>query len=419
MAEASLEQVVSVVLELRDANGGDLNKVTRPAVVQKLGLQGLTLKIEDYGNARNYVKGLPPKNAPVVNKSLDSPLIELFIKGSKSFPPMRRWDPTLRIKIEDAAPGANWIVQEQMLTRLMTVLCHVEVQQKLDTCLAVGKTVREFVKLGPDGQIKLINDLWEQCTVKKAYDTNQAAMTDNVNPVNEKGAQLPSSIHPVRSGARITTFKLGRGGMPFRELGVGFRAEGSGSEERIKWHIDRVVGDGMRPQVTLEKLMLDNGYNVSGTCVSTGTLAPRINVTQKDLWNESGICVARSFLGATAFPYRWTKDRVIVWALNVAGLVGFDTEQYQLDNKVGNGPWRPGEKCFGRIEADRILGYVVIKKLGNDGGGWSFATPLDAKWGPTAGKASKAQQTYIEEELEAWRDASVDVGTGYDFAQLV
>jgi hypothetical protein len=246
-------------------------------------------------------------------------------------------------------------------------------------------------------------------------------MQDNTNAVTPGGEPLPSSIHPVRAkGAdKVSNFQTGRAGTPFKTLGVGFRVEGSDDPKGkgVEWHINRVVTGGMWPQVTNETLMLNNGYNVAGTAVAAGSgLAPRLNSTQKDLWNESGICVARSFFGATAFPYRETKGKVILWALDVQGLTGFDTEEYQSRVKTQNGPWRPGEKCFPRIDEKRILGWVLVDKLGNGNDGWEFSVARNAKWGATAGTPTPSQRQYIENELAAWAGATASVSTAYDFA---
>jgi hypothetical protein len=422
MAEATDEQVVAAVLEvLATLPVRNVAQVTSRAVTANLALKTLTTTVGKIAEAKDYVKGMPAADSTL---SLASPLVKLFIANSKSFPPMRRWDVGLYQKIDQAIMSTPWPIQEAMLTRLMTVLSHLETQQRLGTCSANGTTVKQFITLSPEKQLDIINRLWNESTDRGSYSTPQDEMYDRDNPVELGGtAHLPDSVHPVRQGGarNVVAMRKGRDGLPFRRLGVGFRVEGSGDADRLKWHVNRVLTGGMRAQVTLNDLMLANGFNVEGTIVSTDTLAPRLNKTQKDLWNESGVCVARSFLGATAFPYRWTEGDVLVWAVDVRGLNGFDTERYQVDNKgYGSGPWRPGEKCFGRIEANRILGWVIVSKLGFTGQnvGWKFSVPADASWGGI-GNGTAEQRSYMVEELAAWRDTDVTVPTEYDFVSAL
>lgn len=433
MPVASHAQIVSAVLEIAKTKNGKIGQVTRVEIKQKLALEvpPLTLpngqpdengkktptELEAVGAAKeDATKAQAIEAASKIDYSLDSPLIKLFVPKS-SATPMYRWNMKLKDKIEQATPNSNPLVQEQMLTRLMTVLCQTEVQQLLDTSLANGITVKAFCKMTANEQLAVVNSLWDECTTTKAYDTLQSAMVDNTNVVDKGGGQLPSSIHPNGGGGLVTEFKTGRAGQAFQQLGVGFRVEGSHTGKGIGWHLGRVMRDGMWPQVTIETLMQLMGKNVAGTKVSGKNQAPRVNVTQKDLWNESGICVARSFFGATAFPLREFKGNVIMWALDVSGLTGLDTEKYQLDEPAGgNGPWRAGEKCFGRIEPERVLGSLVFNKMGDEGGGWRFEIDANAEWTLRApGKAG--QRDYIQAELAAWKGHKVHVGTSFDFVQ--
>ena len=422
MPDATNEEVVAAVMEvLATLPVRDVTKVMNRAVMANLAAKHLVATVSQVADAKNYIKGMPAADATL---SLASPLVKLFIANSKSDPPMRRWDVGLYRKIDQAVVSTPWHIQEAMLTRLMTVLAHLETQQKLGACSAVGITVRQFITLPPEKQLDFINKLWNESTQRGSYDTPQGEMYDRDNPVERGGVlHLPDSVHPVRQGGtrNVSAMQKGRDGLPFRRLGVGFRVEGSGSDDRIAWHVNRVIKGGMRAQVTLNDLMLSSGYNVEGTIVSSDTLAPRLNRTQKDLWNESGVCVARSFLGATAFPYRWTEGNVLLWAVDVSGLNGFDTERYQLDNtSFGSGPWRPGEKCFGRIEPNRILGWVVVAKQGFTGlnVGWKFSVAANASWGGV-GNGSPDQRAYMVAELAAWRDTEVTVPTEYDFVSAV
>jgi hypothetical protein len=248
------------------------------------------------------------------------------------------------------------------------------------------------------------------------YNTRTENMLDyDTETINATAGQLPSSVHPDGPNGAVTDLKRGKAGLNFRSLGVGFRVEGSGDTTKIAQHIARVTQDGMVPQVTLDWLMLQNGFDVTGTKVQEQTSRPRLNITQRDLWNESGVCVARSFLGATAFPYRWTKGNVILWAIDCRNLIGYDTEDYQLRGQSANGPWRPGEKAYPHIPARRILGYVIVEKLGNETAGWAFRVPPNVTWQASA-NGTRQQQDYIRDELAAWAGMSAAIHTDFDFA---
>ena len=431
MPVASHAQIVSAILAVARTKGGKVNSVTKREVEAKLALEVPPLTLPNGGRDEDgkplpdtlaaigaaktdAAKAMAVETASRIEYGFDEPIIRLFVPGS-SATPMYRWNLKMKEKIEQATPGANPLVQEQMLTRLMTVLCQTEVQGLLRDSLANGISIKSFLRMSAAEQLRTINALWDECTEPKAYDTLQSAMLDNVNAVGAGEDQLPSSIHPDGNDSTVTTFKRGRAGQAFKDLGVGFRVEGSHTGKGIGWNLGRVGRDGMWPQVTIDTLMLLMGKNVAGTKVAAKNQAPRTNVTQKDLWNESGICVSRSFFGSTAFPLREFKGNVIMWALDVSGLTGFDTESYQIgERQAKNGPWRPGEKCFARIEPERVLGSVIINKLGDKDCGWSFEVDANAEWTLRApGKAG--QRDYIQAELAAWKGRKVAVPGAYDF----
>jgi len=419
MPDASLEQTVAAILAL--TVGSKLPM--RAAVVQELAKPPTPLALDAgvYGQALNDArKVLAARAVPVVAKTLDSPLTDLFVAGSldKS---MYRYDKQLMELIKRSVGFTP--PQERMIQKLATVLAQCEHQGVLATSHARALSIRAFLQSGPDGQMRTVNALWNECTVAGVYDVRAEAMQEPDNAANLLGkSQLPSSVRPERSGGgEAKTFTRGQGGTPYKTLGVGFRVEGSckanESLTKLDSHIDRISKGGMVPQVTLNWLMLDSGKDIEGTEVGGNALAPRLNVAQRDLWNESGVCVARSFFGATAFPLREHVGKAVLWAIDVAGLVGYDTEDWQLRNPAaGAGPWRPGEKCFPRVPKDNILGYIVIDKMGDVGGGWKFSVPRGAKW-EGAGFPRPAQARYMEEELAAWAGVTATVPTLYDFQQ--
>ena len=188
----------------------------------------------------------------------------------------------------------------------------------------------------------------------------------------------------------------------FTKLGVGFRVDGMESNGKID-SIERITKEGINAQVLNSWFMLNVRHmNVEGTAIALDTAAPRIYKRAQDLFNETAVCVARSLFGATAFPERETQGTVCLWAVDVTGLSGFDTEKYQ-NSLGGDKQWRPGEKAYRMIPKERVIGYIKVNRQGapSDGGGWKFQIPHDMAWTFLNGTA--AQRYYCTTELEAWR----------------
>ncbi len=134
-----------------------------------------------------------------------------------------------------------------------------------------------------------------------------------------------------------------------------------------------------------------------------------------DIFNETAVCVSRSFFGGTAFPERETSGHYYLWAVNCGPLLGFDTEQYQL-NLPNSRQWRPGEKAFPFIPPANILAYLQIERRGAPpGGGWRVEISGNANW-TYVGAPSVRQRVYFEDELAAWRGGSYEIPAAYDFA---
>ncbi len=421
MPNATLEQTVAAMLSL--AQGDKLP--TRAAVIAKLALppDPLTLDMGIYGQAMNDAKkALAAAKVPVMAKTLDSPLIDLFVAGSMD-KTMYRYDKALMQLIKtskDFKPP-----QERMIQKLVTALAQCEHQHTLARSHTRAVSVRSFLEADDKAQMGTVNAVWDECTLSVVYDRKTEQMYEPDGAVQLLGAsQLPSSVHPVRErGGEAKTFTRGAGGQPFTKLKVGFRVEGSANSKngegpsKLDDDIKRILEKGMVPQVTIDWLMMRNGKDIDGTKIALDTTKARLNIEQKDLWNESGVCVARSLFGSTAFPLRDHVGPALLWAVDVTDLTGYDTEGWQLANPgAGAGPWRPGEKCYAKVPADRILGYVIIEKQGDVGGGWKFSVPRGSKWKST-GFPTMAQGQYMEQELAAWDGVTATVPTLYDFQQ--
>jgi hypothetical protein len=142
-----------------------------------------------------------------------------------------------------------------------------------------------------------------------------------------------------------------------------------------------------------------------------------------DIVGETGVCVARCLFGACAFPERHTRGDYYLWAVNLKGLTGYDTEKAQ-----GERVWRPGEKVFLTIPPDAIVGHCVIQRKGTyarpelnakktkvvrASDGWVFEIPPATKW--TFLKSTTEQQKYLESELVPWYGRH-EIPGDWDFA---
>ena len=389
-------------------------------------LAGLVLKKDVFDAARKQFQQAQLE-AKKPAKTLDSPLIELF-DGKSGLQSMYRYDKKL---FELVKGGTGYKPpQEQTIQKLMTVLAQCQHQEVLDGCLGNAMTVRQFLALTPDAQMRTIDALWDRCTLRARYDKATEAMYEPNNEVNLSKGQLPSTIRPdpaKTSGGVVKGFVRGPTFNPFTSLGVGFRVDGSGQDARTpvepgrapkdpRDSIARVLRDGMTAQILADGYMLGvAGKNLIGTAVKRGTkLGPRLNVAQRDLWNESGVCVARSFFGSTAFPERSSQCEAVMWAVDVTGLIGFDTEGWQMANPVaGAKQWRPGEKCYPAVTSNRMIGYVMITKLGDYNGGWAFRIKDDASW--TFFGGNNRQREYVTADLDTYKGKTMEVPTEMDF----
>lgn len=310
--------------------------------------------------------------------------------------------------------------ERHMAERLLTCLSATPLGDNSWKTITDQYTVARYRAMDEHGQLDLINRIWNALSTTHAFSTPAAQMYDpdySVPP--DDRAPLPSSWCPTARGA-TTHHKRLVGRRPWRELCVGFRIDGSDQTA-----IDRNTSQGFKQQRLAEGFMLGvRGQRIDMTVLMNQALA-RVWTGNRDIFNESAVCVSRNFFGATAFPERETNhiligppdapDRAYLWALNCEGMRGFDTEAYQLG--LGNASqWRPGEKAFASFPAGRVIGYLRIQRLGAPiDGGWVFRIADDAQWVFTGGSASDAQRRYMVDELNAWRGVNV-VPAAFDFA---
>jgi hypothetical protein len=380
------------------------------------------------GTLRHQPEG--PKN--MVEGRVQSCFLEEKLK------PIFSIDPVYDAVLRNGGGGILPPVNQRILQCLTTVLAQVSVGNGSSTGevfsdivikgqrFAGPMTLRQFMGLDGQGQMAVIDAGWNRICAKKAYDKFSSMMWEpNTLAVDAATTPVPSGAVPGPGTSMLVGYR-GEKGLPdaFCGLGVGFRCDGSG--DNCERDIERVLRDGMTTQLKNEWLMRNvKGWEVQGTTVDLDTNAPRVWATKNDLFNESAVCISRNLYGATAFPERDMRGRAVLWAVDVSGLVGFDTEEYQ---KTLNRQWRPGEKAFSRIPAGNVMGHVFFEKCGgSEQGGWTFKIPADAKWTwrsgwePPLGFAnirgrSYQARDYATAQLEAWRGVERVIGGAYDFA---
>ena len=307
----------------------------------------------------------------------------------------------------DAVPA----VGDVMVERLLTALSSIKNADKLTVrALTDAMSIRAFRAAGEAQQLVFIDQLWNRICTTHAFNRRGNLMSD---PASDDlgGRTLPSSVCPISPGANTFRKRL-RGRQPFQEFGIGFRVDGADQSS-----IARILGAGMTQQRLSSAFMLGprRGMRLDGTNMMDTTRA-RCWTANNDIFNETAVCVSRNFFGGTAFPERDTQGTCYLWAVNCSNLVGFDTEDYQLN--LGNSrQWRPGEKAFPSIPPENVLGYIQIDRRGAPRtGGWRVDIPQGARWTFTGGAMTVKQRGYIEDELAAWRGGSYTIPADYDFA---
>ncbi|HUB13997.1 MAG TPA: hypothetical protein VMB34_18755 [Acetobacteraceae bacterium] len=322
-------------------------------------------------------------------------------------------------------------VQYKMLQRLTTVIAQAafgngsQISELFKNVKVGGRdyrgqmTVLQFMQLDPGNQLAVIDQAWEKVCAKKPYNKKTSEMCEPTGAPSATGLEcLPSAVIPKSGGYDVFKSPDAPNGKPFNTLGIGFRVEGSVSGKDIQ----RVQRSGMVPLVKVPALILSiRGFEVDGTVVARDTTCARFWERKHDIFNESAVCVTRNFFGATAFPLRDSKsDDVVLWAVDVLGLTGCDTEDHQV--QLGGEQWRPGEKAYEQVPANCLVAYVVIQRtgLGPDGKGWKFAIDSQAQWTMSSYWDAKGRygpvKRYIDGLLTAWRGKEHALPQTMDFA---
>lgn len=296
-------------------------------------------------------------------------------------------------------------VSDLMAKRLLTALAGLQNANGLALQLARSITVREFRSRSEAGQLAFVNALWKRITTAHSFNQHAAEMLD---PAAAVPGHWPSSMRPNPAPAAGLGKRLGPAATPFRDLGVGFRVDGSSQAD-----LDRIIGGGMRQQrVDRHFMHARKGMWFDGTVLDE-THHARMWTLNADTFNETAVCVSRNFFGATAFPERNSEGVYYLWAVDCSGLMGFDMEAEQ---HARHRPWSPGEKAFMAIPRECILGWVQVTRLGPRvmGNGWDFSIAANATWNMVR-YPRPTQLTYMQQELVAWRGGPHHIPPTYDF----
>lgn len=187
---------------------------------------------------------------------------------------------------------------------------------------------------------------------------------------------------------------------PWRTHTIGYRCEGKLTDAA---DLQRITTAGLQPIYANPPVTIAvKGHHIQGTIMGDMSTI-KLFKGNRDVVGETGTCVARTLLGGTAFPDRKTQGLYWFWAVNCRGLMGIDTEQWQL-SRTGTAVWRPGEKVFPGIPANRLIARCEINRLGlsdNGSDGWSFEFPISSKWHFM--NATPTQKDWLNAELDAWK----------------
>jgi len=295
--------------------------------------------------------------------------------------------------------------------------------------------IRIFNLMRKQDQLVMLENLWGDCYRKVPPSQLASAMMDGELGVGGNKS-LPSSIRDGKVTGFFATLVAGPRPHAWKDFQIGFRVDGGKARSGSRDDLGRVSKEGivaLQKQPELAVQVVKKFYH-EHPCCQTPDLY--IGYQNRDLYNESGICVARSLLGATAFPERTTENNVdgapggelafqYLFAVDCSGAKGVDTEKTQVE--IGNNSlWRPGEKAFTGMGPERLLGWTrLVRKGAPPSGlrhptgtlratGWSFMFP-DPKWTWLRAPGGE-RQAFLEGELATWEPNKIyNIESEYDF----
>jgi hypothetical protein len=291
----------------------------------------------------------------------------------------------------------------------------------------------EFCRKSQAEQIALLGDLWDTCYKPVVPSTSAKTMVDGLGVTTGDGS-LPSSLKPRPGSGYFTSLDPGPEPQAWSKWQIGFRVEGGKSKDGTRDDLTRVINEGIRPlqkSPDLAVLVAKKYYHGHKSSIAPDLY---IGYQNRDLYNESGTCVARSLIGGTAFPYRETTNNKAglhpnlggglqfqyLFAVDCSALTGVDTEDEQIKMQ-SESLWRPGEKAFPGIPKEKVLGWVRVIKKGKPANpsrvgvtGWAFEL-LDSQW-TWLREPYGPRRIFLDAELAAWQaNRTYVLMNSYDF----
>jgi hypothetical protein len=279
-------------------------------------------------------------------------------------------------------------------------------------------TLRSFNALNAAQQTAVLRRVWEYLVTSEPVGPQAETMTEYGGDSTGGTDPLPTSLRPLDRRSRDVAL-VRRVPNAWRDFTIGFRVDGKKTAAaddltgRLTQHGCTVLAHNA------PVLMGVRGMDIAGM--------PPDNdhrvffwYGNRDVFNETATCVSRSLLGATAFPLRSTDSAKlsIQWhyllALDCRGHPGVDSEAWQ-QARGHNNHWRPGEKAFLGVPANRIVGWAKLLRAPRAGGGWKFLLPANTwTW---LNRVAPRREAYLVEELGAWEpNVWYSVPGTYDFA---
>lgn len=279
----------------------------------------------------------------------------------------------------------------------------------LDSLLSLK--IRDFKAMSQPQQYEFIDNIYNMVTEVKVPNK---ILDDMYDPISTSGKlPVPTSFCPTAPGQNTFAKRLDANATAFKTYGVGFRIDG----ELAKNDLERIKRNGLTTwSSTPATLKAIKGWEIEGTVLAEYSKV-RLWKKNHDIFNESAVCLSRNLFGGCAFPFRESVgNNYLLWAASVRGLLGFDTEGYQL-NKPNSRQWRPGEKAYLEVPPAKLIGYVLVHRRGvpSHEGGWKFYIPPDAQWTIISPPGTEVLN-YINDELKAWKGYEYSIGPEYDFA---
>jgi hypothetical protein len=238
-------------------------------------------------------------------------------------------------------------------------------------------TTADFRNLFPADHIEVIDAIWKEVIEFRAYDKPVAGMVD-LNTSNHRSSLTQPAL------------------AAFSQRGYSFRCDARKPPN--------VLALGFKPLYNINPpddvqgtIMQKCTTGADGTVQSAGFW-----IGNRDIVNQTSICVARTLRGCGKFPTPSSSGEHYFYAFRFdLQKLGFDTEARQIQT---GGRWLPGEKAFPLIVTSEIVAHTKIDKQGSDNGSDAFGSfsyvIVKPEWEFT-GHATPDDRAYLAAELTA------------------